>query len=970
MVQSNIDFGENREPRVPSILLLDVSASMSGRPIDELNAGLIAYRKELAADSVTLRRVEVSVITFGNSVRTECDFCTPDAFNLSVLRAQGARPTGQAITHAIEMLDQRKETYRNNGIMFYRPWLFMITDGAPTDSWQSAAKRIRAAEAQKEFAFFGVGVENADMGILKQICVREPLKLDGLRFRDLFSWLCKAQQSVSRAKPDEEVRLTAPGWTAPASQGATGGAHQKANPSPQMGLTEAQFLQEIEQSFSDLQPGINVLLSIPELANERPREIFGRILFKMAVRLVLSGGARDAAILTKVAKIIVHFGLASPPLPIEQVEKSMLSMGNDSLAEVESFTSVMAQIDDQTGSGLVVALKVANLHTARFLFGEKPTATQSHIITKVEHELGAAAPKIMTVEGVKAEFGKLVGLERVKDDFNQLMDYLTVQKMRADKGLPRESMANHLVFYGNPGTGKTTVARLLAQLYKALGILRKGQFVEANRTTLISPIVGQTSHRVAEVVRKSLGGVLFIDEAYSLCRDENDSYGREAIDTLVKLMEDHRDDLIVIAAGYTGKMNEFLTSNEGLRSRFNKYFYFDDYEPGELLAIFAGLCAAGQYKMTVEARDGLRKIFEKLYCNRDEQFGNARDARKLFEEITQRKQPARLSRMLQSGIEPTVKELSTITLEDLPARDDLFQHDLGITSGDNSSVDQLIAQINALVGLQPIKKEVGELVDSLTFQRMRLSEGLPVEKSSRHFLFYGNPGTGKTTVARLLAKLFKGMEILRKGQLVEAGRSSLVASYAGQTAKLVTEVVSKALGGVLFIDEAYNLCTDERDAYGKEAIATLVKLMEDHRDDLIVIVAGYSRQMDEFLSINQGLKSRFSKQFYFDDYTPEELLLIFENFCQQSHYRVASDTRQALGALLTTMYSKRDDRFGNARDVRNLFEEVQGNLSKRIVRKGSKGLSREDMATITLSDLPDGSRTGTGAAESQRRYGF
>jgi len=214
----NIGFAENPEPRCPCVLLLDVSGSMQGTPIAQLNAGLTVYRDELAADSLAAKRVEVAIVTFGGQVETACDFVTAENFVAPTLHAAGDTPMGAAIERAIELVTQRKRTYRENGIMFYRPWIFMITDGGPTDHWKTAAEQIKQGEAAKAFAFFGVGVGGANFDVLSQIAVREPLKLDGLRFRDLFQWLSNSQQSVSKSTPGDEVPLTNPtapgGWAA------------------------------------------------------------------------------------------------------------------------------------------------------------------------------------------------------------------------------------------------------------------------------------------------------------------------------------------------------------------------------------------------------------------------------------------------------------------------------------------------------------------------------------------------------------------------------------------------------------------------------------------------------------------------------------------------------------------------------------------------------------------------------------
>jgi uncharacterized protein YegL len=208
------DFAENPEPRVPCLLLLDVSGSMAGTKIDELRRGLEIYKNELAADAMTSKRVEISVITFGGTINSS-DWATADVFTLPELKPEGATPMGEAIVKAIDLLKQRKSTYRANGVLYYRPWIFLITDGEPTDQWSNAAQLIKAGEKKKEFSFFTVGVEGANMDKLKDLSVREPLKLKGLQFSELFLWLSSSQQSVSRSQPGDEVLLASPaGWAA------------------------------------------------------------------------------------------------------------------------------------------------------------------------------------------------------------------------------------------------------------------------------------------------------------------------------------------------------------------------------------------------------------------------------------------------------------------------------------------------------------------------------------------------------------------------------------------------------------------------------------------------------------------------------------------------------------------------------------------------------------------------------------
>ena len=519
---------------------------------------------------------------------------------------------------------------------------------------------------------------------------------------------------------------------------------------------------------------------------------------------------------------------------------------------------------------------------------------------------------------------ELIGLKEVKQKVRDHANYIKFLQLREHKGFSEEEEINvHSVFIGNPGTGKTTVASMMGKLYKKMGLLTKGHVHEVDRVDLVGEYIGQTAPKVKENIEKARGGVLFIDEAYALARSNDDSkdFGREVIEILLKEMSNGPGNLVVIVAGYPKEMAHFLDSNPGLKSRFKLYFEFSDYVPQELVRISEFACIEKEVVLTEPASKKIDQLIVSAYRNRDRTFGNARFVFDLIEEaklnlglrIMQSENPSAYSNEELANI--TLEDVQNIKLERKKTKPDI--------PVDEDLLDEALFELNSLIGIKNIKEQIAQMVVLVKFY---FRSGKDVLNTfSMHTALVGNPGTGKTTVARILVKIYKALGILERGQMVETDRQGLVAGYVGQTAIKTNEKIEDALGGVLFIDEAYALTSasgDNRGDFGNEAIQTILKRMEDHRGEFFVFAAGYTDNMEKFLKANPGLNSRFDKVLKFEDYTAAELMEIAQVMFREKKYKLDLAASQHLKSYFAYIYDHRDKYFGNARTVRNVVAEA------------------------------------------------
>lgn len=576
-----------------------------------------------------------------------------------------------------------------------------------------------------------------------------------------------------------------------------------------------------------------------------------------------------------------------------------------------------------------------------------------------------AAPE-KTLEELLDEVKALIGLENVKKSINENITYLKFNALRKEKGFDDGGKVSlHSVFTGNPGTGKTTIVKMLGKIYNKMGLLSKGHVHEVDRSVLVGEYIGQTAPKVKKAIEDARGGILFIDEAYSLSRSGEDSkdFGKEVIEILLKEMSDGPGDIAIIVAGYPKEMNTFIESNPGLKSRFSEYFHFEDYLPEELhqIAVFA----AGNKQVTIapDADAYLKEQLIESYRKRDKSFGNARFVNGIIEEA---KQNMGVRIMKAGNLEAITKEdLSIITLADLKqvfSGGDKKKLNLNVNEKD---LQLALAELNELTGMDNIKNDLNELVKLIKFYN-EIGKDV-VNKFSLHSVFTGNPGTGKTTLARTIAKVYKALGLLERGHIVEVDREGLVAGYVGQTAIKTQEKIDAAMGGILFIDEAYALSEGGGNDFGKEAIEVILKRMEDQRGKFGVIVAGYPDNMHKFIEMNPGLKSRFDKTFHFYDYSAAQLLIIAEALLKKEGLTMAPDAKEHLNKYFEALYEKRDKFFGNARTVRQTVGEVVMKQNLRLASVPAAQRTPEALGSLTLDDVK---HLQHGEGKSQQGLGF
>ncbi|HUM52810.1 MAG TPA: AAA family ATPase, partial [Chitinophagales bacterium] len=435
-------------------------------------------------------------------------------------------------------------------------------------------------------------------------------------------------------------------------------------------------------------------------------------------------------------------------------------------------------------------------------------------------------------------------------------------------------------------------------------------------------------------------------------------YGKEVIEILIKEMSDGPGDIAIFVAGYPKEMRAFIESNPGLKSRFSQYFNFDDYLPEELFDI--GMLISNRLKLTIadDAQNEMREELTEAFRNRDKNFGNAR----YVEGVINKAKMNMALRLMQITDQKSISKenLSTITLDDI---NKVFEEGKHKKLKLAVNVDELMLaldELNELIGLENIKKEIDELVRLIKYYNDIGKDVL--NKFSLHTVFTGNPGTGKTTVSRILGKIFKALGILERGHMIEVDRESLIAGFVGQTAIKTAAKIEEAMGGVLFIDEAYALTEGKGAQYdfGGEAISTILKRMEDDRGKFLVFAAGYTDNMNDFLASNPGLNSRFDKKLHFEDYTSEQMLEIAKTYLKKEDIIATQEALDHLKNYFEELYKNKDKFFGNARTVRQTISEAIKSQNLRMSGIPFGQRNTQDIHTLLLEDVIEFKYNGEG----------
>jgi SpoVK/Ycf46/Vps4 family AAA+-type ATPase len=547
-----------------------------------------------------------------------------------------------------------------------------------------------------------------------------------------------------------------------------------------------------------------------------------------------------------------------------------------------------------------------------------------------------------------AKLDALPGMPEVKRQLHETQQSLSYGLLAAAMGQPFARPVLHREFSGSPGTGKTTVARIYAEMLQGLGLLRTSKVVEVGREDLVAQYEGHTAAKTRQVLDQARGGVLFIDEAYALVSGDSDNFGREAVATLVKYMEDNRDDLVVVLAGYPQKMQQLYAANEGLHSRIGQRILFRDYDTESLLAVLQVMAKQSGYQLDATTCQRLRPLIER---QRGPGFANARSMRNLLDRAVAHHQAQHRSDDLAALAQ------GTTPVRKLCAAD--FDADLSLA--EQSSAQQALQELGALVGLQPVKQAIKALHSSLRTNRARQSLGMAVQQPPMHALFCGGPGTGKSTVARLYGRILAGTGLLTRGEVIQTRPGDYIAGYLGQTESKTRRLLESALGSVLVIDDAHLFAEGQVGSadYGSVALQEILHFAQTYAAQVAVIFTGSPSGLAALHGKEPKLRGCMGLTLDFADYTAEQLADILRQQVVRSGYRLADDV-DPCALMADWLMVHRHQPNQNAHSVEQILQQARAQQDMRLATLLESGqvdaaalmtLQREDFEPEAVQQL-------------------
>jgi replication-associated recombination protein RarA len=554
----------------------------------------------------------------------------------------------------------------------------------------------------------------------------------------------------------------------------------------------------------------------------------------------------------------------------------------------------------------------------------------------------------ISVADMLQELNNLVGLKHLKQSLTDFITYLNFIKERKTRGIDTdEQLYTHCIFIGNPGTGKTTVARLLGKYFKAIGLLEYGHVVEVDRSGLVGEYIGQTAQKTEKAINQALGGILFIDEAYSLKQNNiAQDFGQEAIDILLKRMEDHKNELVVIAAGYPDLMKSFIESNPGLKSRFTHIFSFDDYSSEELVNIMKIFASKERYKLTEEAEQILKNKLESISLDKDESFGNARFIRNIF--INSKIQLSKRFQQLPDD-EKNFSSLNIISAEDII---EAFYDHTKNNGGSSINIDKMeeyLSEFNNLAGLNEVKTTFNRLLAGIKLEKMKKDRLISSNSRNLNSIFISSPGSGTTHVARLMGKIYKELSLLKNGHLIEIYSNTFSELNKSDSFIKLEKIVDDAAGGVILVNQAVITLNANHD-FSDSLLQEFLKRLYLSKDKLITILSGTREEIADLFDAVPLLQNQFPNFFVFDEYSPRQLLDIALNICQKKNYQLDEGAWQELLELIILRRKNNNKQNStNARTVKEIINKAIEKQEERILSLTE--IKDEELMTIKLDDL-------------------